>query len=70
MEGYATGAMTAEASYFDMGGYAAYVWPAWLAPLLILGALWIASAGAYRRSEREAERLGAERRRQRRGDDA
>ncbi len=56
--------------FLAMGGYAAYVWPAWLAPLLILGALWIASAGAYRRSEREAERLGAERRRQRRGDDA
>lgn len=42
-------------SYFAMGGYAAYVWPAYAISLIALAGLAIASWRTMKRSERLAE---------------
>ncbi|HUC64413.1 MAG TPA: heme exporter protein CcmD [Stellaceae bacterium] len=47
---------TAVMSYLAMGGYAAYVWPAYGVTLLVLGGLTLWCVGAYRRRRRELER--------------
>lgn len=44
-------------TFLAMGGYAQYVWPAYGAALLVLGGLLAWSLGAYRRRQRELERL-------------
>ena len=43
--------------YLAMGGYAAYVWPAYGLTLLVLGGLLLWSLTSYRRRRRELERL-------------
>jgi heme exporter protein D len=43
--------------FLAMGGYAAYVWPAYALTLIVLGGLSAWSLGAYRRHRRELERL-------------
>ncbi len=50
----------AVAKFLAMGGYAAYVWPAYAAAVAVLGGLLLWSLGAYRRSRRELERLQRE----------
>ena len=45
------------ASFLAMGGYAAYVWPAYGVTLAVLAGLALWSLGAYRRRQRELERL-------------
>jgi heme exporter protein D len=45
------------ARFLAMGGYAAYVWPAYALTLLVLGGLLAWSRGAYRRAQRELQRL-------------
>jgi heme exporter protein D len=47
-------------SYLAMGGYAAYVWPAYGVTLAVLGGLALWSIGAYRRARRALERLQRE----------
>lgn len=59
--------MDAVQQFLAMGGYAGFVWPAWLVPVLVLAVLWIVSARAYRNSQDVADRLSEERRRLRRG---
>ena len=51
-------------AFLDMGGYAAYVWPAYGAAALILVGLLVASLAGLRRRQRELARLddGRERR--------
>lgn len=44
---------------FDMGGYGAYVWPAWGIAAAVLGALIVASIRAMRARERELADLEA-----------
>jgi heme exporter protein D len=39
-------------SFFDMGGYAAYVWPSYIISAVALIALGVASWRALKRSER------------------
>jgi heme exporter protein CcmD len=39
-------------TYFDMDGYAGFVWPAYLAAALVLGALAVASVVRLRRLRR------------------
>jgi heme exporter protein D len=39
-------------TFFDMGGYAAYVWPAYATSILALLALGVVSWRAMKRSER------------------
>ncbi|MDO1558949.1 heme exporter protein CcmD [Brevundimonas sp. 2R-24] len=46
---------------FDMGRYAAFVWPAWGISLIVLGALAARALIAARRWRREAEKLDQER---------
>ncbi len=48
--------------FLAMGGYAAYVWPAYAVAILVLGGLLAWSLGAYRRQQRELERLQRENR--------
>jgi heme exporter protein D len=43
--------------YLAMGGYAAFVWPAYALAASVLGALYWQSRHAYRRRHRELERL-------------
>jgi heme exporter protein D len=43
--------------YLAMGGYAAYVWPAYGLTLLVLGGLLLWSLAGYRRHQRELKRL-------------
>jgi heme exporter protein D len=45
------------AGFLAMGGYAAYVWPAYGLTFLVLAGLLLWSLGAYRRRQRELERL-------------
>ena len=40
-----------------MGGYGAFVWPAWGAALLILGGFTVAAVTRYRRAVRALARL-------------
>ncbi len=48
------------AKFLDMGGYAAYVWPALGLTVVVLAGLLIASAKSARRREAELARLEAE----------
>jgi len=48
-------------SFLDMGGYAAFVWPAYGAALLILGGLTVQAVMRYRAALRELELLQARR---------
>jgi len=43
--------------FLAMGGYAAFVWPAYAVAALVLGGLSWQSRNAYRRRQRELERL-------------
>jgi heme exporter protein D len=43
--------------FLAMGGYAAYVWPAYGLAVIVLGGLLAWSLGAYRHHQRELERL-------------
>ena len=43
--------------YLAMGGYAAFVWPAYVLAAVILGGLFWQSRRGYRRRQRELERL-------------
>jgi heme exporter protein D len=51
--------VSALGAYFAMGGYAAYVWPAYAAAIAVLGGIALASWRRYRRAVRELERLQA-----------
>lgn len=51
--------MDALGSFIDMGGYAAYVWPAYGVTALALAALVVFSLRAMRARERELEALEA-----------
>ncbi len=54
-------------SFFAMGGYAAYVWPAYGLAAVVLIGLWVASVRSLRAREREIEAAEADRpRRERR----
>jgi heme exporter protein D len=48
-------------SFFAMGGYAAYVWPAYGAAAAVLIGVWVASVRALRARESEIEAVEAER---------
>ena len=48
------------AKFLEMGGYAAYVWPALGLTVVVLAGLLIASAKSARRREAELARLEAE----------
>ena len=48
------------ADFFAMGGYAAYVWPAYAASALVLGAAVVLSLRAYRRARRILRELEKE----------
>jgi heme exporter protein D len=43
--------------YLAMGGYAAFVWPAYVLAAVVLGGLFWQSRRGYRRRQRELERL-------------
>ncbi len=45
--------------YFTMGGYAAFVWPAFALSLGVLGALLAASVKSLRESEKALDEAGA-----------
>jgi len=47
-------------SWFAMGGYAAYVWPAYLVVAGVLGTLWAVSQRMLKVLEAEVERAEAE----------
>ena len=53
--------------FFQMGGYGAYVWPAWGIAAATLAALAIASIRTMRAREKELADLEADRRGARRG---
>ena len=48
-------------TFFDMGGYAAYVWPAYGVAATVLISVWIASLRGLRARESEIEAVEAER---------
>ncbi|MEM8987553.1 MAG: heme exporter protein CcmD [Pseudomonadota bacterium] len=43
--------------FFEMGGYAAYVWPAWGLSAVLLAALALISLQDYKRAKRAADAL-------------
>jgi heme exporter protein D len=47
--------------FLAMGGYAAFVWPAYGVALIALGGLLVQSLRQYRARQRELERLQGER---------
>lgn len=49
--------MTGVLNFLAMGGYAAFVWPAYAAAAVVLIALALQSLSAYRRRRRELDRL-------------
>jgi heme exporter protein D len=49
--------MSTVAAYLSMGGYAAFVWPAYAVAVIVLGGLAIGSWRSYRRAARSLERL-------------
>jgi heme exporter protein D len=53
--------------YLAMGGYAAFVWPAYAIATLVLGGLAVQSLRAYRRNMRQLDMLQQERPGRRRG---
>ena len=48
--------------FFDMGGYGAFIWPAYLVTFIILGGLLVQSVVTMRRRERLADVLRKRRR--------
>lgn len=46
-------------SFLEMGGYAAYVWPAWGLTILVLAGLLVFTLRAVRRNEAELAALQA-----------
>ena len=48
-------------AFLEMGGYAAFVWPAYGAAVVILGGLTIQAVARYRAALRELELLQARR---------
>ena len=44
-------------AFLAMGGYAAYVWPAYATALIVLGGLLAWSLASYRRAQRELDML-------------
>ena len=52
-------AMSGLGNFFDMGGYAAYVWPAYGAAAAVLGGLLAESLSRLRRAERRLALLEA-----------
>ena len=62
--------MSESTSFFAMGGYAVYVWPAYAVALLIIGGLTVRSITSLRARQREAadsEAAGPRRTRRKRG---
>jgi heme exporter protein D len=53
--------------YLAMGGYAAFVWPAYAVAAIVLGGLAVQSLRAYRRNMRQLDMLQQERPARRRG---
>jgi heme exporter protein D len=53
--------------YLAMGGYAAFVWPAYAVAAIVLGGLAVQSMRAYRRNMRQLDVLQQERPGRRRG---
>jgi heme exporter protein D len=53
--------------YLAMGGYAAFVWPAYAVAAIVLGGLAVQSLRAYRRNMRQLDVLQQERPGRRRG---
>lgn len=53
--------MTDFGGFLAMGGYAAYVWPAYGAALVILGAVWIDGIRRRRAVDRALTRLDQQR---------
>jgi heme exporter protein D len=53
--------------YLAMGGYAAFVWPAYAVATIVLGGLAVQSLRAYRRNMRQLDVLQQERPARRRG---
>jgi heme exporter protein D len=51
-------------TFIAMGGYAAFVWPAYAAAASIMAILWWTSMSSYRRRHRALETLQASRQRQ------
>ena len=51
--------MDALGTYFAMGGYAAFVWPAYAVAAAVLGGLTIQSWRRYRASREALSRLGS-----------
>jgi len=47
--------------FIDMGGYGAFVWPAYLVAAAVLGLLWLSSMREWRRSQAELSALQRER---------
>ncbi len=43
--------------FLAMGGYAAFVWPAYAATFLVMAVLLVAALRAYHKAEREVARL-------------
>jgi heme exporter protein D len=48
------------AEFFAMGGYAAYVWPAYIATVLILGAAVVVSLRSHAKARENVRRLELE----------
>lgn len=53
-------------SFFEMGGYGGYIWPAWSIAVVVIGGLVATSIRAMRARERELAALEAEAPRRRR----
>jgi heme exporter protein D len=53
--------------FLAMGGYAAFVWPAYAVAAIVLGGLAVQSLRAYRRNMRQLDMLQQERPARRRG---
>jgi heme exporter protein D len=45
--------------FFAMGGYATYIWPAYIVVAVVLAALWIVSARTLKAREADLERAEA-----------
>ena len=51
--------MAALATYAEMGGYAGFIWPAWLVAAVVLGGVLVASRRSLRARAAEVDRLEA-----------
>lgn len=47
------------AEFFEMGGYAAFVWPSWIVAVAVIIAITISSYGHDRKIKSETDRLEA-----------